>query len=74
MKNKAISTILRIVLCIAAFAFVGCTSFDQLGETQAEGHRRHLRIMRISRQGLMEDLDTVFQMDRPTRLVDKKVP
>ena len=74
MKNKVTSMILRIMLCITAFAFIGCTSFDQLGETQAEGHRRHLRIMRISRQGLMEDIDTALLMDRPTRLVDKKVP
>lgn len=73
MKNKVISMVLRIMLCIAAFAFVGCT-FEQLGETQAEGHRRHIRISRINRQALMEDIDVVLQMDRPTRLADKKVP
>ena len=74
MKNKVSSMVLCIMLCIAAFAFVGCGSYEQLGETEAEGHRRHLRIMRISRQGLMEDIDTALLMDRPTKLVDKKVP
>jgi len=73
MKNKVTSMILRIMLYVAAFAFVGCTT-EQLGETRAEGHRRHLRNMRISRQALMEDIDMVLLMDRPTRLADKKVP
>ncbi len=74
MKNKVISVILRIVLCVAAFAFVGCTSYEQLGETEAEGHRRHIRVMRISRQALMSDIDAVLLIDQPTKLTEKKIP
>ena len=73
MKNRFISTVLGVILCVAAFIVVGCST-EQMGETAAEGHRRHIRNMRISRQAMMEDLDAVFQMDRPTRLAEKKVP
>ena len=73
MKNRFISTVLGIMLCVAAFSAVGCST-EQMGETAAEGHRRHIRNMRISRQAMMEDLDAVFQMDRPTRLAEKKIP
>ena len=74
MKNKVISIILSIMLCVVAFAFVGCGSFEQLGETEAEGHRRHLRASRINRQALMEDIDAVFLMDQPTKLTEKQIP
>ena len=73
MKEKFISTVLGIILCVAVFIVVGCST-EQMGETEAEGHRRHLRISRINRQAMIEDLDAVFQLDRPTRLAEKKVP
>ena len=73
MKEKFISVVMRVILCVAAFGIVGCST-EQMGETAAEGHRRHLRISRINRQALMEDLDVAFQIDRPTRLAEKKIP
>jgi len=73
MKDKFISVVMRIILCVAAFGIFGCST-EQMGETAAEGHRRHLRTSRINRQALMEDIDVVFQMDRPTRLAEKKIP
>ena len=74
MKNKVISTILSIILCAVSFAFVGCSSFEQLGETEAEGHSRHVRILRINRQALMEDIDAFLLMDQPTKLAEKQIP
>jgi len=74
MKDKVISAILRIMLCVVAFAFAGCGSFEQLGETEAEGHRRHLRASRINRQALMEDIDTFWLMGQPTKLAERQIP
>ncbi|MHC4738569.1 MAG: hypothetical protein ACYS9Y_06660 [Planctomycetota bacterium] len=74
MKNKIISTILRIMLCVAAFAFVGCQSFEQLGETEAEGRRRHIRVTRINQQALTEDIDRMLLFDQPSTLTDKSLP
>lgn len=73
MKDKFISIVLSIVLCVVAFGVFGCST-EQMGETVAEGHRRHIRISRINRQALIEDIDAVFQIDRPTRLAEKKIP
>jgi hypothetical protein len=46
----------------------------QLGETEAEGRRRHLRNERINQQELMHDLDYALLMDRPSRLTAREVP
>ena len=46
----------------------------QLGETEAEGRRRHLRNERINQQEMMRDLDMVLLLDRPSKLTDKRIP
>ena len=46
----------------------------QLGETEAEGHRRHLRNERINQQEMMRDLDMVLLLDKPSKLTDKRIP
>jgi len=46
----------------------------QLGETEAEGRRRHLRNERINQQELMHDIEYALLMDKPSRLTPKKVP
>ena len=46
----------------------------QLGETEAEGRRRHLRNRRINQQQLMEDIDRVMMFDKPSKLTDKRIP
>ena len=68
----------RVVLAIVLFVFVflpcGCRSYEQMGETAAEGHRRHQRNLRIQRQQLMADLDTLLLLDKPSKLTDKRIP
>jgi len=49
-------------------------AYAQLGETEAEGRRRHLRNQRINQQELLRDIDTILLLDRPSRLTDKRVP
>ena len=47
---------------------------DQLGETEAEGNRRHRRVFRTNRQEMMADIDRVLLIDQPSRLTDKRIP
>jgi hypothetical protein len=46
----------------------------QLGETEAEGRRRHLRNQRINRRQLMADLDKALLLDKPSKLSDRRIP
>jgi len=78
-KMKGVSVlvckaILTIVLCVLVFLSCGCSSYEQMGETAAEGRRRHQRNLRIQRQQLMADLDTLLLLDKPSKLTDKRIP
>ncbi len=68
------SIILTIVLCVLVFMPYGCGFCNQLGETTAEGHRRHKRVLRVNRQEMMADVDRVFLLDEPSKLTDKRIP
>jgi hypothetical protein len=46
----------------------------QMGETAAEGHRRHIRNHRLGRQMMMEDIDTLFHFDQPSKLSEWTAP
>ncbi|MFH1884358.1 MAG: hypothetical protein ABIL62_16805 [Planctomycetota bacterium] len=77
MMMKGVSVckvILVIVLCALFFIPLGCSSYDQMGETAAEGRRRHKRALRINRQEMMADLDTLMLLDKPSKLTDKRIP
>ena len=63
-----------ILLCALVFLPYGCGSYAQLGETEAEANRRHLRNARINRQELAEDIDTALLLDKPSKLTDKRIP
>ena len=76
MKSVCVSVckvILSVILLVLAFASFGCSS-QQPGETAAEGHRRHQRIVRINQQEMMADIDMVLMLDQPSRLTDKRIP
>ena len=74
MKKAIVMVILSAVLCSVLFCFSGCKSSDQMGETEAEGHRRHQRNLRLNRQQMVEDIDTVLHLDEPSKLTDKRIP
>jgi len=75
MKSVSVcKVILVVVLCALFIVPLGCRSYEQLGETAAEGRRRHIRNLRINRQVMMADLDALFLLDKPSKLTDKRIP
>ena len=69
--HKAIMTIVLTALFLLP---IGCSSYEQPGETAAEGRRRHLRNERIDSGGFWADVDTFFLTDEPSKLSDKRIP
>ena len=65
--------ILPVILLVLVFVPFGC-SFSQPGETVAEGHRRHRRMVRINQQEMMADIDMVLMLDEPSKLTEKRIP
>lgn len=70
-------------LSLIAFIFVfsglvlllcGCSSYEQPGETAAEGSRRHQRVLRINQQEMMKDIDRTLLLDQPSKLTDLRIP
>ena len=64
--------ILSILLCVIVLGLCGC--WEQMGETAAEGSRRHQRKLRLDGQGLAEDIDMLWLMDAPTKLSERRIP
>lgn len=73
MKNASVVTILCIILCALVFCLAGCGFFAQPGETEAEGHRRHLRNIAINNQELMYDIDKALLIDEPSKATDRRI-
>ncbi len=75
MKSVSVcKVILVVVLCALFLVPLGCKSYNQLGETAAEGHRRHKRALRINHQEMMHDLDAIMLLDKPSKLTEKRIP
>jgi PDZ domain-containing secreted protein len=74
MKSVSVCKVI-LVVALLAFVFIplGC-SISQPGETAAEGHRRHQRVVRINQQELMADIDKALLTDKPSKLTDKRIP
>lgn len=70
MMKKAVLMILAIVLFVLTIYLSGCS---QPGETLAEGHRRHIRSLKINQQSLIKDIDAVMLFEEPSRLSDMKI-
>jgi hypothetical protein len=70
--------VVKVILTVIVFVFVflpsGCSSYEQMGETAAEGRRRHIRNSRLNQQQLMADLDSFWLLDKPSKLTDKRIP
>ena len=75
MKRVSV-IVVKIILAIILFVFLPCScrSYEQMGETAAEGDRRHERNRRIQQQQMMSDLDRFLHLDKPSKLTDKRIP
>ncbi len=51
-----------------------CGCWEQMGETAAEGSRRHQRNLRIDGQGLAADIDMFWLLDEPSTLTERRIP
>ena len=71
LGEARISRLLGALLCALVFLLYGCA---QLGETTAQGRRRHLRNVRINKQEMMGDVDRAMLLDEPSKLTDKRIP
>jgi len=73
VSGSVCKVILAVALFVLVFISFGCSS-SQLGETAAEGHRRHQRVVRINQQEMMADMDKTILLDEPSKLTDKRIP
>ena len=53
---------------------IGGKGCAQLGETEAQGQRRHLRNARINHAQMLADLDTFWLYDEPSTLTEYSIP
>ncbi len=74
VSNFAANLILVFVLWVMVALPCGCRSYEQPGETAAEGRRRHDRVARINQQEMMSDIDKFLMLDKPSSLTDKRIP
>jgi len=75
MKSVSLCrVILTVILGVLFLLPGGCSSYEQPGETAAEGRRRHLRNARINQGEMMADLDKFMLSDKPSKLTDKRIP
>ncbi|MHC4567210.1 MAG: hypothetical protein ACYTE3_15815 [Planctomycetota bacterium] len=75
MKSVSLHKVVIAIVLTALFLLpCGCSSYEQPGETAAEGRRRHLRNERLNQGELMADIDTFMLYDKPSKLTDKRIP
>jgi hypothetical protein len=71
MKKVLISVIWGVMLYVLAAGMSGCA---QPGETTAEGHRRHQRVVSIEAKDMARDTDRLLLTDEPSKLSDRRAP
>lgn len=75
MKSVSAWKVIQVLILCALFLVpLGCRSYDQMGETTAEGSRRHKRVLRLNNNEMMKDLDMFMLLDKPSKLTDKRIP
>jgi hypothetical protein len=74
MRNKVAVILLVVMLLSLVVLSTGCGLFNQPGKTPAEINRDHARTLRINQQEMMDDIDRVLGVDKPSKLTDKRLP
>ena len=76
MESMLISmrkVVLVVLLALFCLMPLGCAT-SQLGETAAEGSRRHDRNLRLQRHQLTTDIDDILLLSEPSRLSEMRIP
>jgi len=63
-----------ILVVFLSMLFLLPSGCAQMGESAAEGNRRHLRILRLYQPELVTDVDQMLFFDRPNRLTERRIP
>jgi len=68
--------VLGFVLGVLALLVCGCgaNGWAHPGETSAEVHRRHKRVMTLNQQEMLADIDRILGLDEPSRLTELRIP
>jgi hypothetical protein len=75
MKNNLSVSLLVVVLVSLVVALAGCSGFfGHPGQTAAEVHRDQMRSIKVNQNEMMSDIDRSLDLDRPSRLTERKVP
>ncbi|MBW8000745.1 MAG: hypothetical protein FVQ80_01820 [Planctomycetes bacterium] len=83
MKSKFVLTALVVCLFSLVLCLSGCNTvahvtklgdWSQPGITEAEGHRKQVRNIRLNQQNMMRDLDEVFHTNKPSKLTEMRAP
>ena len=56
------------ILWVAVFCLLGCSS---PGETPSEIHKKHVRTLKNNTLQIQDDIDSVFLIDKPSKLSEK---
>lgn len=62
--------LLSALFVVSSFAVMGCSG---QGQTSAELRRERIRTRSADMKALHDDTETLFMIDKPSRLTDKKV-
>lgn len=65
MKKVLLNIILAVILTASMLTLVGCHG---MGETAKERSDDHARQIRLNGSMLVDDIDTIFGLDRQSRL------
>jgi hypothetical protein len=74
MRNRITVSLLVVLLLSLVVLSTGCGLFNEPGKTPAEVNRDHIRTLRINQQEMMADIDRTLDLDKPSKLTDKRLP
>jgi hypothetical protein len=74
MRNRITVSLLVVLLLSLVVLSTGCGLFNEPGKTPAEVNRDHIRTLRINQQEMMADIDRTLDLDKPSKLSDKRLP
>lgn len=63
-----------LLVLVFALALGGCSHYAKPGETASERGLRHRSVFRVNGSQMMDDIDKVLMLDRPSGLSEYRLP